>query len=58
MSTLTNRSWKNPVKGIPAKESTMNVSGDFRKFTNLMKRVVNPPVKPKESSASHGPDAS
>ena len=35
-----NKSWKDPVKGQPAKQSTMNTPGDFGKFTELMKRVV------------------
>jgi hypothetical protein len=40
--------WKDPVKGHPAKESTMNTEGDFGKFTELMKRVV--PRKHEEKS--------
>jgi len=39
--------WKNPVKGVPAKESTMKTPGDFDAFTQLMKRVVE--KKPKAS---------
>ena len=50
--------WKNPVKGVPAKESTMNTTGDFAKFTDLMKRVVNSPIKTGKISSSRVPDAS
>jgi hypothetical protein len=37
--------WKNPVKGEPAKESTLSVRGDFAEFTNLMRAVI---IKKKE----------
>jgi len=51
--------WKNPVKGIPPKPSTMNTEGDFEVFTDLMKKIVHKPVKaPKASSASRVPDVS
>jgi hypothetical protein len=56
---MKNKSWKDPVKGHPAKESTMNVQGDFGKFTELMKRVVprKQDEKPKIVSSSHAPVA-
>jgi hypothetical protein len=47
--------WKNPVKGVPAKESTMSTQGNFGQFTELMKRVVE---KKSKTSASRVPDAS
>jgi hypothetical protein len=51
--------WKDPVKGMPAKASTMNTRGDFEAFTDLMKRVVNSSTEddPK-SSSSPSPAAS
>jgi hypothetical protein len=42
---MKTKSWKNPVKGIPAKESTLNIKGDFGTFTDLMKKVVHTPLK-------------
>jgi hypothetical protein len=44
--------WIDPAKR-PPKPETMNTPGDFKVFTNLMKRIVE---KPK--AASHGPAAS
>jgi hypothetical protein len=45
--------WKNPVKNVPAKDSTMTTPGDFREFTELMKRVVQKQEeKPKPVSSS------
>ena len=35
------RPWKNPVKNEPAKESTLKIEGDFGKFTEIMRKVVN-----------------
>jgi hypothetical protein len=56
---MKTKSWKNPVKGVPAKEETLNIKGDFGAFTDLMKRVVNAPAKtPKASSSSRAPVAS
>jgi hypothetical protein len=49
---MKTKSWKNPVKDIPAKESTMNIKGDFGAFTDLMKRVVNVPAKTRKTSSS------
>lgn len=48
----TKRGWKDPVKGVPAKESTMRTEGDFAQFTELMKKVVK---AGKPTSASPGP---
>jgi len=52
------KNWRDPVKGHPAKESTLHVRGDFEQFTELMKRIVK--VRPREAktSASLGPAAS
>jgi hypothetical protein len=52
------KQWKNPVKDIPAKESTMNTKGDFGAFTDLMKRVVKTPAKTPKPSSSRAPAAS
>jgi hypothetical protein len=35
-----NEKMVDPVKNHPAKESTMNTRGDFREFTELMKKIV------------------
>jgi hypothetical protein len=43
------KQWEDPAKRPPAKE-TMNTPGDFKVFTDLMRKVVEKP-KP----ASHGP---
>jgi hypothetical protein len=34
------KKWADPVKSRPAKESTMNIQGDFGQFTDLMKRLI------------------
>jgi hypothetical protein len=34
------KKWTDPVKNRPAKESTMNIRGDFSEFTELMKKLV------------------
>jgi hypothetical protein len=44
--------WNDPAKR-PAKESTMNTEGDFGKFTDLMRKVVNIPAKSKTEPESH-----
>jgi hypothetical protein len=44
--------WVDPAKQ-PPKPETMNTPGDFGKFTDLMRKIVE---KPK--TASHGPAAS
>ena len=59
---MKKKSWQNPVSR-PAKESTMNTEGDFVKFTDLMRKVVQvhspkTGTKPKVSSSSPVPDAS
>ncbi len=47
------KDWEDPTKRQPSKE-TMNTPGDFKVFTDLMRKVFGKP-KP----ASHGPaDAS
>jgi hypothetical protein len=47
MMTEREKPWGNPVKNQAPKESTLKTPGDFRKFTELMKKVVPKP------SASH-----
>jgi len=51
------KTWVNPVKNHPPKESTLKTPGDFREFTELMRKVVNKREEPK-SSASRVPGAS
>jgi hypothetical protein len=36
------KKWLDPVKGHPAKDSTLKVHGDFQQFTELMKRIIVP----------------
>jgi len=51
--------WKNPVKDVPPKDSTMNTPGNFEEFTELMRRVVKVKPEPREKPhASPGPVAS
>ena len=53
------KKWIDPVKNRPAKESTLAVRGDFREFTEIMRKIVNKrEEKPKQDSASRVPDAS
>lgn len=53
------KKWNDPVKNKPAKESTLDIKGDFGKFTDLMRRVVNKrEEKPKPPSASRVPASS
>jgi hypothetical protein len=40
MTVPSKKPWSDPVKGHPAKDSTMNTKGDFGEFTNLMRRLV------------------
>jgi hypothetical protein len=46
------KKWDDPAKHAP-KPETMNTLGDFGRFTDLMKKIVEKP-KP----VSHGPAAS
>ena len=53
--------WTDPVKGRPANKSTLNLNGDFDKFTGVMKRLMQ--VRPEDvrepsSPVAHGSDAS
>lgn len=34
--------WTNPVKNRAPKESTLDIKGDFGKFTELMRRIIRP----------------
>jgi hypothetical protein len=52
LSMPMRKPWTDPVKSRPAKESTLNTKGNFREFTDLMRKIV---VK---KPASHGPAAS
>jgi hypothetical protein len=52
-----NKAWKDPAKR-PPKASTMNTEGDFGKFTDFMRKVVQvhpTKDKPKPSSSSRVP---
>lgn len=44
--------WKDPVKGVSAKEATLSTEGNFAQFTELMRRIVK---AGKPTSASPGP---
>lgn len=50
------KSWVNPVKK-EAQDSTLNIRGDFDKFTNVMRQIVTKREK-KTISSSPGPVAS
>ena len=51
--------WVDPVKNRPAKAATFNTKGDFHKFTEVMRKIVNKKeAEPKPASASHDSDAS
>lgn len=51
--------WVDPVKNQPPKESTMSTRGNFREFTDLMRKIVNKQEEnPKSVSSSRVPDAS
>lgn len=53
------KKWVDPVKNRPAKESTLNVRGDFEQFTELMRKIVSKrEEEPKAASSSRGPDVS
>jgi hypothetical protein len=45
------KKWTDPVKNKPADDSTLGTRGDFREFTNLMRKIVNKQEdKPKPAS--------
>jgi hypothetical protein len=46
------RPWKDPAK-LPPKKETMNTPGDYGRFTDLMRKIVE-----KAKPASPGPVAS
>ena len=37
------KTWVNPVKNQPPKAETLNTPGDFRAFTDLMKKIISKP---------------
>ena len=47
--------WIDPVKGRPASESTLNISGDFGKFTGVMRRLMQ--IRPEDVRESNSPAA-
>ena len=46
------KKWIDPVKSHPAKESTLSTKGDFREFTELMKKIVAKPLQEKKAQSS------
>jgi hypothetical protein len=53
------KKWTDPVKNQPAQESTLNTTGDFGEFKDLMRRIVNKrEEKPKPASSSPAPVSS
>ena len=52
------KKWIDPVKNQPPKESTLNTPGDFGKFTDLMRKIVNKKEENSKPSSSRVPDAS
>jgi hypothetical protein len=47
--------WKDPVKDRPASESTLNISGDFDRFTGVMRRLMQ--VRPEDVRDASSPSA-
>ena len=47
--------WTDPVKDRPASESTLAISGDFGKFTGMMKRLMQ--VRPEDVREASSPVA-
>jgi hypothetical protein len=52
------KKWTDPVKNKPAKESTLDTKGDFRQFTELMRRIINKRKEEPKASSSRVPAAS
>jgi len=52
------KKWIDPVKNQPAKESTLNTTGDFGAFKDLMRKIVNKKEESPKPSSSRVPDAS
>jgi hypothetical protein len=50
----TVKKWADPVKNLPARESTLNIRGDFGEFKELMRKVVGG----QKPSSSHDPASS
>jgi len=50
--------WVDPVKNRPAKESTLNIRGDFREFMELMRKIVNKREDKPKPPSSPGPASS
>jgi len=49
MADLKNKAkWSDPVKGQPASKETLNTTGDFGHFQDVMRKIVN--TKPKDAS--------
>jgi hypothetical protein len=49
------KQWENPAKRQP-KSETMNTPGDFRVFTETMRKMLK--AKPEKKPVSHAPAAS
>lgn len=39
------KTWRDPVKGVPPQPETLAIKGDFKKFTEDMKRLFSQPKK-------------
>jgi hypothetical protein len=51
--------WVDPVKNLPAKESTLNTPlSSFGEFTDFMRKIVNKQEEKPKPSSSRAPDAS
>ena len=51
---MQDKPWVDPVKR-PASESTLNISGDFEEFTDVMRRLMQ--VRPEEVREASSPVA-
>ena len=49
------RNWTDPVKDRPASESTLAISGDFDRFTGVMRRLMQ--VRPEDVRKASFPAA-
>jgi len=49
------KAWRNPVKDQPARPETLEIKGDFQKFTADMKRLLRSSKTEKQQPTSASP---
>jgi hypothetical protein len=52
------KKWVDPVKGKPAHDETLSMNGDFDRFKEIMRRIVNRREEKPKPSSSHASGAS